>query len=249
MDKIVTADDLESLLRNRFCPPSWAFIPQVRNGTGFLKVTGTIDALAMGLWPSRGLHLHGFEIKVSRGDWLKELNNPRKAENIAQFCDFWWVIAPKDLIKVEEVPQNWGLMIPFGDTTKVIKEAKQLKPIRIDKLFLAAILRRAQESIAPEAKIIAARKEGEEIGLEKYNQEFEYARKEFERLKQAVLDFEKVSGVKINEWCAEDIGKAVRMVLNGVHLRTKERLQALLETAKTISVDIEKQLIELEQKP
>ena len=203
----------------------------------------------MGLWPSRGLHLYGFEIKINRGDWLKELNHPEKAEDIAQFCDFWWVVAPKDLIKVEEIPQNWGLMIPFGATTKIIKEAKQLKPIRIDKLFLAAILRRAQESITPEAKIIAARKEGKEEGRKVARAEVEYGLREYQNLKKAVLDFEKASGVCINEWHAESIGEAVKMVLAGGHLRTKDRLQALLETAKSISADIEKQLIELEQKP
>ena len=244
----LSSDNLIELLRNRFSPPAWAFIPQVRRGTGYLTTERTADALAMGLWPSRGLYLYGFEIKISRGDWLKELNYPKKAEDIAQFCDFWWIVAPKDMIKVEEIPQNWGLMVPFGATTKVIKDAKQLKPIRIDKLFLAAILRRVQESITPEAKIIAARKEGEIIGLEAHKAKFEYARKDFERLKQAVLEFEKASGVHINEWRTESIGEAVKMVLAGEHLKTKERLQALLETAKDIATNIEKQLIELEQK-
>ena len=30
------------------------------------------DAIAMNLWPSRGLAVHGFEIKISRGDWQRE---------------------------------------------------------------------------------------------------------------------------------------------------------------------------------
>jgi hypothetical protein len=52
----------------------------------------------MGLWPSRGLKLMGFEIKAGRGDWLGELRNPRKAESIARFCDQWWVVATQDVI-------------------------------------------------------------------------------------------------------------------------------------------------------
>ena len=105
-EKSFTASDIEDLLSNRFCAPAWAFLPQVRNGTGFLNVTRTVDAIAMGLWPSRGLYMHGFEIKVRRGDWLNELRNPEKAEEIGQFCDFFWVVAPKEVIKFEEVPDN-----------------------------------------------------------------------------------------------------------------------------------------------
>ena len=161
-DRGVKAEEIINLLRNRFCPPAWAFMPQVRNGTGFQSVTRTADAIAMGLWPSRGLYLHGFEIKVYRGDWLNELKQPEKAETIAQFCDYWWIVAPKDLIKVEEIPPLWGLMIPHGSTTKIIKEAKQFTPKPIDKLFLAAILRRAHDIVTPEASLNKSFKEGQQ---------------------------------------------------------------------------------------
>jgi len=50
------------------------------------------------LWPSRGLHLMGFEIKAGRGDWLRELKDPGKAEGIAAYCDQWWVVAPAEVI-------------------------------------------------------------------------------------------------------------------------------------------------------
>jgi hypothetical protein len=52
----------------------------------------------MSLWPSRGIELHGIEIKVSRNDWLKELGDPAKADEIARFCDRWWVAAGDESI-------------------------------------------------------------------------------------------------------------------------------------------------------
>lgn len=241
--KTITAEDLVDLLGNRFCPPAWAFIPQVRNGTGFLSVTRTADAIAMGLWPSRGLHLNGFEIKVNRGDWLGELKRPDKAEEIAQFCDFWWIVAPKDLIKVEELPTPWGLMIPHGKTTKIIKQAEQLEPIPIDKLFLAAILRRTQETITPQARLNAEFKEGEKRGKGKAQQNFEYAEGIHKELEEKVAKFEKLSGVKImDSWRVEDAAEAVKMVMKGEHLRVKQQLQNLLTTAKEIAKNIEEQL-------
>jgi len=105
--KIYTSSDLEEKLSYKFSTPAWAFLPQVRNGTGYLRnTTRTADAIAMSLYPSRGLDLHGFEIKVSRTDWLGELKNPEKAEAIAQFCDYWWIVAPKEIINLDEVPYN-----------------------------------------------------------------------------------------------------------------------------------------------
>ncbi len=241
----MTSADIEQLLRNRFCPPAWAFIPQVRSGTGFVSAVRTADAIAMGLWPSRGLHLYGFEIKIYRNDWLKELMNPAKAEEIASFCDFWWVVAPKDIVKIEEVPASWGLMIPHGSTTKIVKQAEQLKPQQIDKLFLAAILRRAQETIAPEVKISDAFKEGEKKGEEKINQNFEYERRQHQSFKDTVATFEKASGVRIADtWCLEDIGAAVRMVADGEHLNVKKQLEYLLTSAKNIVTNIENNLKE-----
>ena len=245
----LSSDDLIELLSNRFSPPAWAFIPQVRNATGFLNITRTADAIAMSLYPSRGLDLHGFEIKITRGDWLKELNFPEKAEEIAQFCDFWWVVSTKEIVKIEELPLNWGLLIPHGSTMEVVKQAKLLKAKPIDHSFLAAILRRAQKVIITEEKLEKYFKEGEERGKELARFEVENALQKYQVLESAVSEFEKISGVHINRWDIGNIGAAVQMVLNGEHLRTKERLQALLETAKEIATDIEKQLNELEQKP
>jgi len=244
----LSSDEILILLRNRFCKPAWAFLPQVRNGTGYLRTTRTADALAMSLYPSRGLDLHGFEIKVNRTDWLNELKNPDKAEEIAQFVDFWWIVSTKDVVKVEELPLNWGLMTPFGSTVKIVKQAKLLKSIPIDRLLLAAILRKAQEIIVPEAQFKIhyneGKKEGEKIARENFN----YERKRHEELQKTIRDFEKTSGVHINSWHAEDIGSAVRMVLNEEHLLIKPSLKHLLESAEEIVKDIKEQLILLEIK-
>jgi hypothetical protein len=47
-------------------------MPQVGDATG-ADVGRHADVVVMGLWPSRGLKLMGFEIKAGRGDWLGEL--------------------------------------------------------------------------------------------------------------------------------------------------------------------------------
>lgn len=80
------SESVFELLRRRYPAPAWAFLEEVRNQTGYARTIRTADALAMSLYPSRGLHLHGFEVKVSRADWFRELNDPKKAEEIAAYC-------------------------------------------------------------------------------------------------------------------------------------------------------------------
>lgn len=244
-DKIITAQEIEDMLAERFCAPEWAFLPQVRSATGFASEVRTADALAMGLWPSRGLHLHGFEIKVGRSDWLGELKKPEKAEQIAYYCDFWWIVAPKEIIKIEEVPIMWGAMIINGSRLKIIKPAPILKAGELDKLFLAAILRRAHETITPDAKIKKAFEEGRSKGHDQKKQEYEYAVRDHQKLAEIVFNFEKTSGVKIDTYWPEDagkIGEAVRLVMNGAHTKEKENLQRLLKNAEGIVTDIKKHL-------
>ena len=61
-----------ALLALRYAPPAYAFFEEVRAQTGY-AAGGSADGLALSLWPSRGIELHGFEVKVSRSDWLREL--------------------------------------------------------------------------------------------------------------------------------------------------------------------------------
>jgi hypothetical protein len=242
-DKIYKSEDIEQLLRNRFSPPAFAFLPQVRNQTGYCRQIRTADVLVMGLYPSRGLYLSGFEIKVNRGDWLNELKHPDKAEAIAQFCDFWWIVAPKDIVKIEELPNNWGLMIPFGTTTKIIRQANLLSPNPIDKPFLAGILRKAQETITPEAELDKARDESYAKGRETERYVNKSNNEVLLRLQQQIKEFENNSGIIFNQWTdAKELGQAVKLVVSGEYLRLKQKIERLLLTSKEITKDIEDKL-------
>ena len=75
----IQTGELTSLLRARYAKKGrrhqWIFLTNVRDTTGRPKGSRRryADAVAMNLWPSKGLALHGFEIKVSRSDFLTEL--------------------------------------------------------------------------------------------------------------------------------------------------------------------------------
>ena len=74
----------------------WACIEEVEQ----------VDLLAVGLWRSTGHRVHGFEVKVSRGDWLRELRKPGKAR--ANLCDAWTVATVPGVVKDGELPDGWG---------------------------------------------------------------------------------------------------------------------------------------------
>lgn len=139
----MNASDIRAALRRSYCAPEWAILFEVLDATG-ARHTRSADAVAMSLWPSRGLSVWGFEIKVSRGDWLREKAAPEKAEAVAKYCDFWHVVAPKGLIKVDELPEAWGLKeVDEKDALRTAKEAQKLDAKPLDRLFVASLLRNA----------------------------------------------------------------------------------------------------------
>ena len=133
--KLYDAGELYEMIERRFRYPEWTVLPGVANATGG-GIQRRCDALAMNLWPSRGLELHGFEIKVSRADFLRELKDPEKAEKIAKYCDRWWlVVASADIVQEGELPPAWGLLIARGESLRLKKEAPRLSPIEIPRYY------------------------------------------------------------------------------------------------------------------
>lgn len=134
-------------LRKRYEPPAWALLEEVRDATGY-DAKRSADAIAMSLWPSRGLELHGFEIKSSRNDWVREHKSPDKAEAIAAYCDRWWlVVSDVDFVRDGELPATWGLLALGPKGLKTVREAPQRKPKTMDRPFLASLLRRAHDQM------------------------------------------------------------------------------------------------------
>lgn len=106
----MTSADICAALRERYKQPEWSIFFEVGNATG-ARCDRHADALAMNMYPSRGLSIIGFEIKVSRGDLVRELLKPDKAEPVAQYCNEWWLVTGGNLIKESDViPATWGVL-------------------------------------------------------------------------------------------------------------------------------------------
>lgn len=202
---------------------AFAFVTHVRDSAGF-DANRTIDAMAMGLWPSRGLIIDAFEVKCSRADWLKELRDPSKAEMFCQRADrFWLVIGDPSIVKEGELPPGWGLLVAqgSGEGARLVQktnagmlrafqteeQARSRKgaplPPELTRSFLAALMRAATAvgSVEPE-EIREARRQGEAAGSGQLKRRAEWAESELEALRAVVKDFEDGAGVSLQSWWA-----------------------------------------------
>ena len=232
-----TAEVIERLSR-RYSQPEYGFLTQVRNGAGY-SASRTMDAMAMSLWPSRGLHITGFEVKVSRGDFLREIRDPRKADELACFCDYWYiVVGDADIVKPGDLPPTWGLIVPSGTGLKVVKEAPKMKAQGVDSSLLAAIMRNMTKGMVPEEAIEARIKSAREHGEESGRNMVERQKEAMEEMKEKIKAFEKASGIDLlNAWRKEewkDIGTAVNDVRHGKHKKVEKALANLRKKTESI---------------
>lgn len=119
-----SASKVHDVLQKRVFPQDkFVYIQEVRSARGF-GPTAIADAIAICLWPSRGHYPMGIEVKVSRSDWLSELKNVGKSDEIWQNCSTWEVAAPDGIVKPEELPSGWGLIVVDEDNAKRVVKPK-----------------------------------------------------------------------------------------------------------------------------
>jgi len=133
---------LGALLEERYPLPEWALIFELNKGTGWRGTAGRCDAAAFNCWPSKGYHRLAFEMKTGRGDFLKELDYPKKRKWLEEnFHQTYFVVTP-GIMKEEEVPEGWGLLVATkaGDKLRRVKVARhrELPPLP-EPLALSAI--------------------------------------------------------------------------------------------------------------
>lgn len=246
----VTANVIRSGMSKRWTAPEYAIMWEVGQGTGS-RSGRYADAIMMSLWPSRGLELHGVEIKVSRSDWRREAADPSKAEAIARFCDRWWVhTAPGVVDDLSDLPPAWGLREFDGKKWSTLREAEKTEAEPITRTFLAAMLRRADETMR--VMVHEAAREGQEA----LHREAEKRREQFaeqvqsavarrtealERSSANVAEFEQVFGPGAAlQWGIDfaSLGKAARTLhecRNTGFGKLSDRLRAAADEIDAIS--------------
>lgn len=243
-----TSRDIQDALRVYYPSGEWAIAFEVGNSTGF-QCSRHADAVAMSLWPSRGLAIHGVEIKVSKTDFKKELETPEKADAVARYCDYWWVAAPKGLLHPDALPLSWGLL-EFNGSIKVKKQAKELEALSIDRRFCGALFRAVVKedeyrlNKAVEKRTVDVHR----LAEESVENAVKRREEEIREAKMALRKIEMETGIPIDDlrWRDTSFIEAVKKVLNHQEPPTY-RIKSMVNAAERFAAEL-KQLLEIPTK-
>lgn len=230
-----SAGTLKSALRARYAEPEWAIFFEVADSTGHRASGGYADAVAMGLYPSRGLEVQGFEIKVSRADWRRELKKPHKAEPVFRYCDRWWLVTVPGVVKDGELPPTWGLLEirKDGKLTPAVP-APTLTAAPIDKTFTAALLRRAGQCDARSLEVLVQERTQDLVTrhAQALAQAREQADRKRDRMQEKARAIQAATGIDMLGWSPPDeVARAIRFVLDRRLLERHSEIQELRDYA------------------
>jgi len=231
----LAAHDLFLRLQGTFSAPAYITLEEVRDATGF-DGQRTADAMAISLYRSRGKALWGFEMKVSRNDWLKELKQPEKAESIMRYCNYWGLVVPdKAIVKDGELPASWGMYVAQKNRLKCVVPCPILDPLPMSMTMLTALAYaiNQRQSKVDEAALRAAKDAGYKEGSARTQSQ--YWQDTYKELSEKVEVYEKASGLQIKHgWQnQEKVGEAVKLLLAG-----NKALNPLVRTLEYCSGEI-----------
>lgn len=147
----IQAGGLLKMIRARYQPTEWAVLDELHDGTGG-AATRRFDAVAFNCWPSRGMLRLGFEIKVSRADFSKELANHEKRAALEKHCHEAYFVVGPDVCKPREIPEPWGLLEVRGDKLHCTHKAPHRKVGSLSETFAVCAIRRLTEAGDAERK-------------------------------------------------------------------------------------------------
>ncbi len=229
----VTSDIIRGLLNDKYHDPAQHLIAfEVADGTGS-AANRWADAVSMEMWPSKGYAITGYEIKVSRSDWLSELKQPDKSQAISQFCDHWYLVAPDGVLGIDELPKGWGWIKATERSlhTKIKAPKRDCSPP--DKAFMASLLRKSIAKYSDKKLIAQMYKKARASAIEdcKHINDFELdrAKRNAEQLEKAIVGFEKRSGIRIDQWNYKQTGEAIKaLTLNTDREAVIENLERMM---------------------
>lgn len=229
----------KAILRRHFNENEYALLFEVRDNAGF-EAKRSLDAMAFNLWPSRGLEIHGIEIKSSRTDWLRELRDPGKQESMLKYCDRFWLLALDESIAApSEIPPTWGHMVIKSGKITRRKEAPFLKPEPLSRGVVAAMLKRATHEMIHRSNIQSEIDAAIRIAHSNYEGRIKSLESQIEFNRKALEEFEEKSGLSIDRWDIGNIAEAVKLVRNGQADYVRQELQGLRQTLSRLTAAVD----------
>jgi len=102
----LTAKTIKRILQAYYCEPKigrYVFLHEVQMTNWTIA-----DGLLVECWGDN--QRTGFEIKISRSDFLKELKQPGKRKKLVQLTNHFYFVAPERMLNKDEIPEDSGLI-------------------------------------------------------------------------------------------------------------------------------------------
>jgi hypothetical protein len=193
----ITASAVVERLLVRYQPPEWFTTRELTLGNR------RVDFAALSCWRTRGYRLVGAEIKVSRADWLRELQEHEKSRGWTEACDEFYIVAPKGIVQRDEVPREWGFLELVGARlmTRAYAPSRD-RPADVPREVFARIIGRLRDEV--ERVAVTARmkvwNEAEKRGRESAERDLASLRADLASAERQLAELRKALGVESGDW-------------------------------------------------
>lgn len=177
---------MRNLLRDKFSDTRrYALAEEVGNKTGYQR--RRLDTVVVDVYQSNGYSLEGIEIKVSKADLRRELQDASKHNIFFDDLDYYSLAAPSDIIDKDLIPKHWGIYAAkFKDgewTLRTVRRPCSLHDIGspgISRPFFACLARALSCQSPTEKMLYSERQKGIQEGIEQEKRHAGYLLREAE---------------------------------------------------------------------
>jgi hypothetical protein len=264
----MTTFDLDDLLHAHFIRPEDRLASAGAGAVYLTEVTAPggsgrrADAVHIGLWQSRGAgRIDVCELKTSRSDFRRELDQPAKAEAWWPYSSAFWIVAPStDIAPPEELPPGWGLMVPKANSRRfrvVVKPAEREPKLTIG--LLLTLLKNTEttrvNALQRQAQSMHSEHRAEMDKLRR-DRSVSQADPKVKRRLELLDQLEAVMGMRLDDtaWRDSDVtplqaGGALKRFMRGeaARLETEERMRYRAAELDRIAVEAAKHAKELRE--
>ena len=141
------AEDVRKALRNKYSDSRrYAVAEEVGLQTGYSH--RRLDMMVLDCYASNGFRIDGIEIKVSKADLKRELEDPEKHVAFFDVIDYFTLACPKGIADLDIIPKKWGVLQISDDlSTRFLRRPIALHDEverKVPRGFLASIVRAIQ---------------------------------------------------------------------------------------------------------
>lgn len=150
-DKITEAKIL-GMLEEKHSGSECMFFKLLRTATGFDDAR-TMDAFVFYIYKTHDRKKIAYEVKISKSDFMREINHPDKRRDAMLFSNQYYFVAPKGMIAPRELPEGTGLMEVSKSAIRTRSAAPWRKTQPLPDWFVASLLHRDPDKIGSDLKL------------------------------------------------------------------------------------------------